>query len=79
MESGIRNIARVVRMSGVVGAGVILVMGIYLPLADSLDWALLPFLFAFVPFAIADIAAGMIDDGAKTGAIFSRSRSHPLR
>ena len=41
-------------------AGEIIAIGIYLPMTGQLDWALLPFLLAFVPYALADAAASFI-------------------
>jgi hypothetical protein len=79
MESRRRRIARWIRIFGIAAAAAIIVMGIYLPMAGWLDWALLPFLLAFVPFAVADIAAWMLEDGARTRAVLRHSQSHPLR
>jgi hypothetical protein len=54
-------------------------MAIYLPVSGTVDWALLPFLLAFIPFAVADTVAWMVEEGARTRELLSPSQSHPLR
>ena len=60
-----RNVARGVRIFGIAVAGAIVAIGVYLPMTGQLDWALLPFLLAFVPYALADVAAWFIQRGAE--------------
>jgi len=64
---------------GVAIAGAVVVVGIYLPMTGQLDWAFLPFLLAFVPYALADVAAWLIHEGGEAGKVLSRSRGHPIR
>ena len=79
MMSPRRNLARGVRILGIALAGAIAVMGVYLPMTGDLDWALLPFLLAFVPYALADVAAWLIQEGAEARKVLSRSRRNPIR
>lgn len=72
------NVAHAVRVFGVAVAGAVVVIGIYLPVMGQLDWALLPFLLAFVPYALADVAAWFMEEGAGTSNVLSRSRRHPF-
>ena len=79
MESRGRRIGSVVRFIGIAVATAVVVLGIYLPTVGAMDWALLPFLLAFVPFALADAIAWIVENGAKAGDILWRAQSHPLR
>ena len=65
MISSTHSVAKAVRLFGVALAGAVIVIGAYLPVTGHLDWGLLPFLLAFVPCALADVAAWFIQDGAE--------------
>ena len=79
MENGKHTAVRLIRFSGTLLAIAIVVLAVYLPIVGALDWAVLPFLLAFIPFALAHTAAWLIEDGAKALALLRHSRRHPLR
>ena len=55
------RIANIFRLLGIAGAIIITGLGIYLPYEGLMDWALLPFLMAFLPPMLGDMLAVLID------------------
>ena len=70
--------AKIARLTGLVLASSSVATGIYLPITDLLDWALLPFLLAGALYALCDAIAIFLES-RNEGVHLSEPRSHPLR